>query len=346
MQGPILSKEEIDMLLAGIREHAPGTQAAGMSDERDIRPYDLSGLEVVDAARIAGLEKINRLICREASLSLAGLVGSAVDVVCDGVDVMAYRGFMREVRPGGAFCAFTLMPLTGLGCLIMEPVTTGLLIDAYFGGRGPTQPSTQTRFSALSRSTLAKAADMFVHAIRTSWANALPPLKDMGLGIQSVKKEAHAGFEPGFTSEGLETSHRQMPVMPDAALVHLSYFKITVSGFAGRFIIAIPMDSIKQVSGELANACGPRERAAWAAGMREAVLDTPITLSVEMGTASISAEDLMGLRPGDIIETDRRAKGPIAVLVEGRALLTAMPGAFGGRYAIRLADKRALGQAL
>lgn len=342
MQGPILSKEEIDMLLTGIRERGLGARTASPRDERDIRPLDLAGLETVDASRIAGLERINRLISRETSVSLAGLVGSAVDVVCDGVEVMAYRRLMAGVRPGKALCAFTLAPLSGRGCLIMEPSFTGLLVDAYFGGRGTIESSIQTRFSALSRSTLTRAADRLLDAMRVSWASELPPFNDLELGRQFLEREAQAGFEAGFASEGLETSFRQMPVMPDGAPVHLSYFKMTVSGCAGRFIIAIPMDSLKPVSGALANVCGARERAVWAAGMRQAVLDAPITLSVEMGTASISAEDLMSLRPGDIIETDRRARAPVDVLVEGQAVLAAMPGALGSRYAIRLAGAKAL----
>ncbi|MBI5887009.1 MAG: FliM/FliN family flagellar motor switch protein [Deltaproteobacteria bacterium] len=340
MQGPLLSKEEIDMLLVGIREHGLGARKAGLPDERDIRPYDRTGLEAVDASRIAGLERINRLICRESSISLTGLLGSAVEVVCDGVEVASYRRLMAG--PGKAFCAFTLTPLSGRGCLIMEPSVTGLIVDAYFGWRGTTAPSAQTRLSALSRSTLTRAADALLDAMRTSWAKELLPLISAGLGIQPINEEMRAGFEAGFASERFETSFKQMPVMPDAALVHLSYFKMTVSGCAGRFIIAIPMDSLKPVSGALANLCGAQERAVWAAGMRQAVLDTPITLSVEMGTAGISAEDLLSLRPGDIIETDRRAREPIDVLVEGRALLTAMPGAFGGRYAIRLTETKVL----
>jgi flagellar motor switch protein FliM len=61
-----------------------------------------------------------------------------------------------------------------------------------------------------------------------------------------------------------------------------------------------------------------------------------IELRVQLAETKISTGDMIGLRVGDIITTDKDINTPIQVSIEGVEKFTARAGAFKGRKAIQI----------
>jgi flagellar motor switch protein FliM len=61
-----------------------------------------------------------------------------------------------------------------------------------------------------------------------------------------------------------------------------------------------------------------------------------VELCVHLADTKISTGDMIGLRVGDIITTDKDVHTPISVSVEGVEKFRARPGAFKGRKAIQI----------
>ena len=59
---------------------------------------------------------------------------------------------------------------------------------------------------------------------------------------------------------------------------------------------------------------------------------------MHLADTHITTGDLIGLRVGDVITTEKDIHSPIAVSVEGVVKYHAKPGAFKGRKAIEIAD--------
>jgi flagellar motor switch protein FliN/FliY len=70
----------------------------------------------------------------------------------------------------------------------------------------------------------------------------------------------------------------------------------------------------------------------------EAILDIPVTLSVQIGSTRISIRNLLQLNQGSVVELDRLAGEPLDVLVNGTLVAHGEVVVVNEKYGIRLTD--------
>jgi flagellar motor switch protein FliN len=69
-----------------------------------------------------------------------------------------------------------------------------------------------------------------------------------------------------------------------------------------------------------------------------AILDVPVTMSLEVGRARLTIGELLQLGPGSIVELDRAAGSPLDVLLNGRLVARGEVVVTDDRFGIRLLD--------
>lgn len=70
----------------------------------------------------------------------------------------------------------------------------------------------------------------------------------------------------------------------------------------------------------------------------DAVLDIPVTISMEIGRTKISIRNLLQLSQGSVVELDRLAGEPLDVLVNGTLIAHGEVVVVNDKYGIRLTD--------
>jgi len=70
----------------------------------------------------------------------------------------------------------------------------------------------------------------------------------------------------------------------------------------------------------------------------DVILDIPVTISMEVGSAKISIRNLLKLNQGSVVELDRLAGEPLDVLVNGTLIAHAEVVVVNEKYGIRLTD--------
>ena len=70
----------------------------------------------------------------------------------------------------------------------------------------------------------------------------------------------------------------------------------------------------------------------------DAIVDIPVTLSVEIGQTTISIRDLLQLNQGSVVELDRLAGEPLDVLVNGTLVAHGEVVVVNDKFGIRLTD--------
>ena len=70
----------------------------------------------------------------------------------------------------------------------------------------------------------------------------------------------------------------------------------------------------------------------------DAIVDIPVTLSVEIGQTAISIRNLLQLNQGSVVELDRLAGEPLDVLVNGTLVAHGEVVVVNDKFGIRLTD--------
>jgi flagellar motor switch protein FliN/FliY len=76
-----------------------------------------------------------------------------------------------------------------------------------------------------------------------------------------------------------------------------------------------------------------------AAGL-QALLDVPLTLSVELGRSTMRMREIAELGTGSIVALEREAGAPVDVLVNGKAVARGEIIAIDDRYGVRITELR------
>jgi flagellar motor switch protein FliN len=68
------------------------------------------------------------------------------------------------------------------------------------------------------------------------------------------------------------------------------------------------------------------------------LLDVPLDLSVELGRARMSIQDLLNLSPGSVVELDKIAGEPLDILVNGRLVARGEAVVVNDKFGVRISD--------
>jgi flagellar motor switch protein FliN/FliY len=68
------------------------------------------------------------------------------------------------------------------------------------------------------------------------------------------------------------------------------------------------------------------------------LLDVPLDLSVELGRARMTIQDLLGLAPGAVVELDKIAGEPLDILVNNRLVARGEAVVVNDKFGIRITD--------
>ena len=162
-----------------------------------------------------------------------------------------------------------------------------------------------------------------------------------GLFLQELKHAWKDVISLNLSVERVESNPQLVQIVPPNEVVVLISFELTLGEIRGMLNLCIPFNAIERNSSKLAantwatygkSISDPALRSQLSRNLEGAVVELVVTLA----ESRISTGDLLGLRVGDIITTDKDVNQPLDVAVAGAAKFHAAPGAFKGRKAIQI----------
>jgi len=336
MTDGILSQSEVESLLTSMESASPKAApapatvtAASMAASAPKMPakprekvtsYDFKRPERVGKEQMRALQSLHEGFGRNFGAALSALLRSIVEVKLTSVDQLTYSEFVFSLENPTCFNLLNADPLEGHLILDINPSIVYPIIDRLLGGGKDAGPVARRPLTEIELRLVSRITGLFLHELKHAWQGVL----QLNLSVDRV-----------------ESNPQLVQIVPPNEVVILISFELTLGDLRGMINLCIPFNTIERFSSKLASnswatygKTGSNQATQSAIGHRldDAQLDVVVTLA----ESHITTGDLIGLRVGDIITTDKDVRLPLDVAVQGRTKFHASAGAFKGRKAIRL----------
>ena len=333
MAGDVLTQDEVESLLNAMESGTlaaakataaePKSSSAGPAKPREkITPYDFKRPERVGKEQMRALETLHEGFGRNFGAALSALLRSIIEVRLVCVDQLTYSEFVFSLENPTCFNLLRAAPLEGNLILDINPSILYPIIDRLLGGGRESallarRPLTEIELRLVSRITA-----LFLAELKKAWENVL----DLDLAVERV-----------------ESNPQLVQIVPPNEVVVLISFELTIGDTRGMMNLCIPFNSLERISSKLSSnswvAYGKRQSSPQSIQqISNNLRGSLVELVVELAQTKITTSDMIGLRIGDIITTEKDVHSPLAVNVEGVAKFRARPGAFKGRKAFQVDD--------
>ncbi|MFO0945354.1 MAG: flagellar motor switch protein FliM [Planctomycetota bacterium] len=332
----VLSQSEVEALLAALDQGggAESAMAAGPSAgptlptradaaslPADITLYDFKRPERVSKDHMRSLQTIHEGFSRNLSASLSGFLRTIIDVKLVSVDQLTYSEFIFSLENPTCFNVLTCAPLEGYMVLEINPSIVYPILDRLLGGgRGdvliPRRPLTEIETRLVGRIT-----KLATEGLKTVWANVLPI---------------------NFKIDRIESNPQLVYIVPPNEVIVLVSFEIAIGDLRGMMNLCIPFNVIEPVVDKLSTNTWmsySRKESSRRQDVIHGLNNAPIDLVAYLGETSMTAEDLVNLKVGDILPIEKLAGSSLLVTIGGQPKFRALPFVMRGRKVVRIESR-------
>jgi flagellar motor switch protein FliM len=312
----VLNQEEVNALLNAVDSGDVDTDAPANPEE--VRLYDFQNDPGSMRVRMPAFDLINERLARSLRVSLFNLLRRPLEIAVMPLRSCKYADFAQGLALPCNLNLLRINPLRGSALLAMDPALVFCVVDNFFGGRGR-QNSTEAREFA---PTEMRVIQMLLRAAFNDMRDAWAPIA--AIDIEHVKSEVNPSFAQ---------------IASPADPVVICGFQLALEGGGGDLHIVMPLSMLEPIKDVLeAGASGAAvQDDRWLASLKEDIQDAEIELTTMLGHASVTLNQLVNLKPGDIIPCD--FSGKATVFAEGVPLFRGSYGASRGQQSVRFEQR-------
>ncbi len=327
--GDVLSQAEVESLLSAMASGqevdtvvpaTPAVAAAPPKPRDKITPYDFKRPERVGKEQMRALQTLHEGFGRNFAAGLSAMLRSMVEVKLTSVDQLTYSEFVFSLENPTCFNLLKAEPLEGNLILDINPSILYPIIDRLLGGGREATHMARRPLTEIELRIVSRITGLFLEELHRAWENVLE------LHLEVVR---------------VENNPQLVQIVPPNEVVVVISFEVALGEIRGMVNLCIPYNSIERIGGKLsANSWVSWARKASTADSVQQISrnlrGSRVSLSVRLASSQISAGELIGLRVGDIITTDKDLRRPLLVSVEGVPKFRARPGILKGHKAVRI----------
>jgi len=318
----VLSQGEVDALLRGVGDGEVETETDEVPEEESgVVPYDLTSQEKIIRGRLPTLDIINQMFSRLFRNTFSMLMRKSVEVSTVSTDTIKFGDFLRSLAIPSSLHIFRMEPLRGHGLMVVESKLVFAVVDTFFGGSGTKEAKITGRdFSSIE--------------IRMTKSVVLSALED----LEKAWRPVHTVTTNFVRSE---VNPQFAAIVPPTDIVLVILFEIEMESISGTLTICLPYAAIEPVIPKLKAQFQSEEMEVdqvWIRRLRTELLTTEVELVAELGTSTITPQDLMKFKVGDTLMLGNDVTDPLTLQVEQIPKFKGFPGVARGNKAIQLTE--------
>lgn len=324
----VLSQSEVDALLAAVSEgelaaSGGGDAAGGVVDDRVVVVYDLTSQDRIIRGRLPQLDVIYEKFMRAFRVSLSSALRKIAAINHASTDFLKFGEFINTLPMPTCMSVLRFNALRGSALLVIESKLAYALVDSFFGGDD--RPYTKIEgkdFTPIELSIVRKVVELAIDDLENAWASVEK------IDCSFVRTEVNPQF---------------VGIVPPTDVVIASTFDVELENANGTITLVIPYSTIEPIKQKLSTGfqveSDQTDKKLWTAVLQEQLLETKVDIHVELGQTEVTLNELMKLKPGDVITLDQDANGEFDIQVEDTKKFKAFYGISHGSVAVQVTRK-------
>lgn len=316
----VLTQEEINSLLRGLSDGDVEEDGIETIDNApNAKKFDLANQERIIRGRMPTMELIHDRFARQFRTSLGNFLGRTCFANVGGIEMIKFGLFMKKLPLPSSLHIFRMPPLSGYALMVVSSPLVFGIVDALFGGGGQGRVKIEGReYTPIETRLIGKVVMMALDVLKDAWAPIHP------VEFVYVRSE----FNP-----------LAIAIVPPTDVVIIVTIEVELEQESTTLTLCTPYSTIEPLRSKLATGfqstrlevdTGVIKR------MERNLSQTPVSMSVQLATGSIKAQDFLELNPGDIISLDTNPTEEAMVMVEGAPKYYAYVGSYRGNRAARI----------
>lgn len=315
----VLSQSEIDNLLAALSAGELDVDQMQGEEEKKVKDYDFSRPTKFSKEHLRTLEIIFEHYGRLISTNLPMYLRKNVQVAVSSSETVTFSEFSNALSNPVILGIINFAPLNGNIIIDLATNLGYAMIDRMLGGSGT--PLDKSRdFSEIEMNILEKVMVTFAQLLREPWKNVVD--------VSPVLSR-------------METNSQFAQVIAPNDMIAIVTLNIKIGDVEGLMNVCLPFFTLEDIMDKL-------NTKYWFSTMQEnhdenyedyieaLIRKVDIPIRAVLGKSSISVSDFMNLQVGDCIRLDRKVDNDMDVYVGNIKKFTALPGANGDTYAVRV----------
>ena len=318
--GEVLSQNEIDDLLKALNSgELDAEEIKKDSGEKQVKNYDFARPSKFSKEHLRTLEIIFEHYGRLLSTNLPIYLRKNIQVEVMNSEAITYLEFSNSLSNPVLLGVVDFAPLQGN--ILMEMATTlgYAIIDRMLGGIG-TPMEKNREYTEIELLIVERIMSVCVELLREPWENVL---------------DVHPRLER------IETNSQFAQIISPSEMIAIVTVNIKIGDVEGLMNVCLPYLTLESVMDKLntkfwyANMT-ERDDIDYKDDITELISRAEIPVKAVLGNSEISVSDFATLQVGDIIRLDSRIDSELDVYVGNIKKFTALPGANGKDYAVRV----------
>lgn len=323
MAEDVLSQNEIDALLSALSSgEMDAEQLKEEEEDKKVKVYDFKRALRFSKDQIRSISRIHDNFARLLSTYFSGQLRTYVNINVASVDQIPYEEFIRSIPAMTILNVYSVEPLEGRIIFEYNPNIAYAMLDRMLGGRGASINKIEN-LTEIETTLMSQLFEKGIDNLKEAWSSVV----DM---------------EPHLEEFEVNPQFLQL-VSPNETVVVVS-LETTVGESSGMINICIPHIVLESIiprlsvhywmQNERTKEREPEEIELLSSHIKK----TTMEMSVNLGKAFITVEDLLHLKKEDIIVLDQLIDQPLDMLVEGEQKYKVQPGKRKDKLAVQVLD--------
>lgn len=315
----VLSQNEIDNLLQALSSGEVDAEEMKVSSEKQVKNYDFSRPSKFSKEHLRTLEIIFEHYGRLLSTNLPVYLRKNIQVEVMNSEAVTYMEFSNSLSNPVILGVVNMEPLEGNIIVEMAAKLGYAVVDRMLGGEG--EPLDKIReFSEIELLIIERIMTACIQLLREPWKNVVD-------------------INPRL--ERIETNSQFAQIISPSEMIAIVTINIKVGDVEGLMNICLPYITIEPVMDKLNtkfwySSMQEKNEREYAETIETLISKAVIPVKAILGNSTISVSDFTGLQVGDIVRLDTKVNQELNVYVGDIKKFTALPGATGEDYAVRI----------